>query len=247
MKKLFYSVMIGLTALSIYSCSKDDNNVQPEPAPAPPVVSPEELARQDSIRRADSIAAAIKHYNDSMQNVYDISLPILKYGKSYEQITALETRELLRDTTWTISGTLGGDFWKMTRRELDYAESRPQAISFQVMYLFQYDDYDQSEFTEAYMAVERDRGKQLYDFMRWGFQSMGSDGGKDYYITKDSLNYIYIRDMNVINPEYDYYFINFRPTSPEEILYFFGSPAKKRSKVSPTDQVMLELAKKLRK
>ena len=70
-------------------------------------------------------------------------------------------------------------------------------------------------------------GKQLYEFMRWGFFSMGSDGGKDYFISKDSTDFIYIRDMYTINPTYDYYFVNFRETSPEEIKYFYASPSKR--------------------
>lgn len=212
MRKLLYAVIAAIPMVGFFACSNDNDG---------PDITPEEQARLDSIRRADSLAAIEKAYNDSMTNVMEVSLPILEYGMDINELMNKEQRTLLYDTTWTIEGELGGNDWTMTRRELDYAESRPNAISFQVMYLF-----NQTEFTEAYMAVERDRGKQLYEFMRWGFKSMGSDKGKDYYISKDSTDFIYIRDMYTINPTYDYYFVNFRETSPEEIIYFYGKPAQ---------------------
>lgn len=213
MRRLLYAVMAAVPLVGMFACSDNDG---------PKGISQQEQERLDSIRRADSIAAALKAYNDSMNGVKEVSLPILKYGMSFDDLVAQETRTLLYDTTWTIEGSLGGDDWKMTRRELDYAETRPNAVSFQVMYLF-----GENELTDGYMAVWRDRGKQLYEFMRWGFFSMGSDGGKDYFISKDSTDFIYIRDMYTINPTYDYYFVNFRETSPEEIKYFYASPSKR--------------------
>lgn len=213
MRKLLYAAIAAIPLAGMFACSDNDG---PKP------IDPREQERLDSIRRADSIAAALKAYNDSMNGVKEVSLPILEYGMSLEDLVAKETRTLLYDTTWTIQGSLGGDDWKMTRRELDYGEDRPDAVSFQVMYLF-----GENELTDGYMAVWRDRGKDLYEFMRWGFISMGSDGGKDYFISKDSTDFIYIRDMYTINPTYDYYFVNFRETSPEEIKYFYSSPAKR--------------------
>lgn len=225
MRKLIYAALGLLAVTSFYACSDDNKEDGPQQ------LTPEEQARLDSIR-----------YEDSMTNVKNVSLPMLDYGTDITDLMARETRTLLYDTTWTITGNMGGYDFEMTRRELDYAETRDSAISFQVMYLF-----GDNKLTEGYMAVWRDRGKQLYEFMNWGFIRMGSSGGKDYYLSKDTTDFIYIRDMYTINPEYDYYFVNFQETSPEEILSFYGkgqkNPSMFDSKVLKADrQMMLQAA-----
>lgn len=229
MRKLIFAALGIFAVTGFYACSDDDNNTEKP-------IDPDEQARLDSIR-----------YADSMNNVKEISLPILEYGIGIDELIAKEQRTLLYDTTWTIQGELGDNEFSMTRRELDYGETRPNAISFQVMYLF-----GDSKMTDGYMAVWRDRGKELYEFMNWGFKRMGSSGGKDYYLSKDSTDFIYIRDMYTINPEYDYYFINFQETSPEEIKYFYGRPAAGpsalSSKILKADrQMMMQAAFRIRK
>ncbi len=201
MRKLLYIALAMVSVAGIYSCG-DSNNDEPEP-----VIDP--------VEPIDPEVAL----NDSLAKVAAVSEPILEYGSTFAEITAKESRKLIYDTTWTINIGLGGYEGSMTRREIHYEVKNDSALSFEVIYLFNGD-----RFTEAYMVVDRDLGKRLYSFMDHRYKYYGYDGGKDYYISKDTTDFVYVRDMTTINSAYDYYFVNYQSMSPEEWLDYHSAP-----------------------
>lgn len=235
MRKLLYLAIIALPASLVFSCSDDDG-------PSPEDIRNKEIAdsiakakadsleqvRLDSIEQArlDSIA---KVYNDSMQLVLNATMPFADYGSLPADIMDKENNrgyKLIADTTWSTSIVLGDLEGGMTRRELDYAVKSPKALSSQITYLFNPKDKDRM--CEAIAYVSRDYGKSLYSLLNWGYISTGSNYGTDYFISKDTVDFISVRDMMTGTDPKDFYKVDYLETSKEEWESFHNAdrPAK---------------------